>query len=251
MSAIDCSQVGVLRALTTRYGNRLFLKGGMAMRALFGSLRLTKDIDFERDPTLSGTSLRSTLPKALNAAALAAYLQAPKVAITKDTKTTIRASLGATLGITGESIQYEVEISCRGLPPVENLVHVTVVPPLAYRMTPFGVNSYDRHAMAAAKVAALHSDNRSVPRDIFDLNDLIAHEANPVQLLSTHTKPGWLKAIAGKAIERTGAIGWDRANQELVPYLPKSVGEQLDASGWEDMCLRVAETVDIWVKEAQ
>ena len=250
MCAIDCSQVGLLRALAMRFGNRLFLKGGMAMRALFGSLRLTKDIDFERDPALSGTSLRSTIPKALNAAALAASLQAPKVAITKDTKTTIRASLGATLGVTGESVRYEVEISCRGLPPVENLVHITVVPPLVYRMTPFGVNSYDRHAMAAAKVAALHSDNRRVPRDLFDLNDLIAHGANPARLLS-RAKPGWLQAISGKAIERTGAMGWDRANEELVPYLPKSVGEQLDASRWEDMCLRVAETVDTWVKEAQ
>ena len=134
---------------------------------------------------------------------------------------------------------------------MENLVHITVAPPLAYRMTPFGVNSYDRHAMAAAKVAALHSNNRSVPRDIFDLNDLIAHAANPVRLLSTRAKPEWLQAISGKAIERTGAIGWDRANGELVPYVPKSVGARLDALRWEDMCLRVAQTVDAWVKEAQ
>ena len=251
MCAIDCAQVGLLRALAMRFGYRLFLKGGMAMRALFGSLRLTKDIDFERDPTLSGISLRSALPAALNAAALAASLQAPRVAITKDTNTTIRASLGATLGATGESVQYEVEISCRGLPPVENLVHISVVPPLAYRMTPFGVNSYDRHAMAAAKVAALHSNNRSVPRDVFDLNDLIAHGANPVSLLRARAEPGWLRAVSAKAIERTGAIGWDRAYAELVPYLPKSAAEQLDASRWDDLCLRVAETVDAWVKDAQ
>lgn len=250
MCAIDCSQLGLLRALTSRFGSRLFLKGGMAMRALFGSLRLTKDIDFERDRVLSNASLRKTLPKALQAAALAATLQAPRVAITKDTQTTIRASLGATLSETGEPVQYEVEISCRGLPPADNLIHLSVAPPLAYRITPFGVNSYDRHAMAAAKVAALHSDSRSVPRDIFDLNDLIAHAANPVPLLSL-ANPEWLQAISGRALEHTSAIGWNRANEELVPYLPASLRRQLEVSQWDAMCLRVAETVDAWVKEAQ
>lgn len=78
MRAIDCSQVGLLRALATRFGTRLFLKGGMAMRVPFGSLRLTKDIDFERDPTLPKASLRKTLPRALNAAALAGALQGPQ-----------------------------------------------------------------------------------------------------------------------------------------------------------------------------
>ena len=42
MCAIDRCQVGLLRALATQYSARLYLKGGMAMRALFGSLRLTK-----------------------------------------------------------------------------------------------------------------------------------------------------------------------------------------------------------------
>ena len=42
MCAIDRCQVGLLRTLATQYSARLYLKGGMAMRALFGSLRLTK-----------------------------------------------------------------------------------------------------------------------------------------------------------------------------------------------------------------
>lgn len=69
-----------------------------------------------------------------------------------------------------------------GLPPAEHLVRLNLVPPLAYRMTQFGVSSFDAHAMAASKVGALHSANRSVPRDIFDLSDLIAQGANPVPL---------------------------------------------------------------------
>jgi len=250
LCAIDRCQIGLLRALATHYSARLYLKGGMAMRALFGSLRLTKDIDFERDPSLSNDSLRKALPKALQVAALTSALQTPSVSITKDTRTTIRASLAATLKETGEPVQYDVEISGRGLPPAEHLVRLNLVPPLAYRMTQFGVSSFDAHAMAASKVAALHSDNRSVPRDIFDLSDLFAQGANPVTLLA-RADPKWLKAISGRTIERTSAIGWERANEELLPYLPLSVRHSLDAAAWEDTCLRVADTVDAWLKEAQ
>ena len=130
LCAIDRCQVGLLRALATRYSARLYLKGGMAMRALFGSLRLTRDIDFERDPSLSNDSLRKALPAALRAAALASTLQAPGVSITKDTPTTLRASLAATLKETGEPVHFEVEISGRGLPPPEYLVRLNLVPPI-------------------------------------------------------------------------------------------------------------------------
>lgn len=99
-------------------------------------------------------------------------------------------------------------------------------------------------------MGALHSANRSVPRDIFDLSDLIAQGANPVPLLGLADRQ-WLKAISGTTIEKTAAIGWDRAREEIVPYLPQSVRSTLDAAGWEDMCLRVAETVDTWLKDAQ
>ena len=250
MCAIDRCQVGLLRALATHYGARLYLKGGMAMRVLFVSLRLTKDIDFERDPSLSNESLRKALPKALTAAALTSALQAPSVSITKDTRTTLRATLTAILRETGDAVYYDVEISGRGLPPTAHLVRVNVIPPAAYRMAQFGVNSFDAHAMAAAKVAALHSDNRSVPRDVFDLNDLIAQGADPRELLA-HAEPQWLKRISGKTLEKIETIGWDRANEEVLPYVPESLRRQLDVAAWDAMRLRVAETVDSWLKEAQ
>jgi len=250
MCAIDRCQMGLLRELAVHYDSRLFLKGGMAMRALFGSLRLTKDIDFERAASLSIASLRKTLPKSLEKAALLAGLQGPTATATKVTATTIRVSLAARLSETDEAVQYEVEISGRGLPPPESLVRLSVAPPMSYRMAQFTISSYDAHAMAAAKVAALHSDNRSVPRDIFDLSDLIAQGANPVTLLRQRASPTWLRSIADRGIERTSIIGWGRANEEVLPYLPERVRETLSAADWEDKCLRVAETVDQWIREA-
>ena len=246
--AIDRCQLWLLRTLALRYGDRLYLKGGLAMRALFGSLRLTKDIDFERAPSLSNESLRKSIKSALQAAALGAGLAEPVIAITKDTRTTLRAALAARLRAGGETVQYEVEVSGRGLPPAPHLTHAEVTPPAAYRMTRFSVASFDMHAMAASKVMALHADHRSVPRDVFDLADLIAYGANPAALLAQGGKK--LRAAAGSTIERTAAIGWERAKTELLPYLPQSVRQSLNAGEWDALCLHVADTVDAWLKEA-
>lgn len=250
LCAIDRCQMVLLRALAGKFGARLYLKGGMAMRALFGSLRLTKDIDFERAANLSNDSLRGALPKALEAAALGAGLLAPRGTVTKSTRTTVRAALQATLAATGEPVQYEVEVSGQGLPPQAHRIHLSVAPPVTYRMTPFGVNSYDADAMAASKVAALHSETRSVPRDIFDLNDLVAQGANAAALLRA-ADGHWLDAIAGTTLAKVSAIGWNRANEELLPYLPAGAREAMHAAAWDALCLEVAKRVDSWIREAR
>jgi predicted nucleotidyltransferase component of viral defense system len=250
MCAIDRCQIALLRELTMHYDARLFLKGGMAMRALYGSFRLTKDIDFERSESLSMSSLKNNLPKALVRAGLMAGLQGPVISITKSTATTFRVSLAAALKETGEPVQYEVEISGRGLPPSKNLVRLSISPPIRYRLAQFSVSSYDPHAMAASKVAALHSDQRSVPRDVFDLSDLIEQGANPVSLLIEKADVAWLKKINGTSLDRTIIMGWERANEEVLPYLPKKLRESMTPLDWEQKCLKVASTVDSWIAEA-
>ena len=53
-------------ALLMRQGaSRLILKGGMAMRALYGSTRLTKDVDFDCEDNVSQQSMQSHMNKAL------------------------------------------------------------------------------------------------------------------------------------------------------------------------------------------
>lgn len=248
MRAIDACQMGLLRALSMHYGARLYLKGGMAMRALFGSLRLTKDIDFERDPSLASSQLKTTVQECMGTAALAAALRAPEIAVTKETATTLRLVLRAKL-LSEEPVRFEVEISGRSLPPSAHLKRINVVPPITYRLTQFAVNTYDEHAMAAAKAVALHAENRSVPRDIFDLSDLLAHGANPVSLLALQPGPR-LQAMAGNTMARVDAIGWARANEELLPYLPLGVRQPFDADAWDTMRLHVAEKVDAWLAQA-
>ena len=247
--AIDRCQLILLRMLSLHYANRIVLKGGMAMRALFGSLRLTKDLDFDRDPSVSNDSLGNTLPKTMVAAALESGLLNAKATISKRTRTTVRASLHATQPGSGQDIYFDVEISGRGLPPPRHIRSVNVSPPGDYFLAPFGVSAFDADAMAAAKVAALHSDQRSVPRDVFDLQDLIAQGANPVELLANADRE-WLRGLQSKAIEKTALISWNRANEELFPYLPMTVAQSINQSQWDEICLKVALKVDDWVEQA-
>jgi hypothetical protein len=112
LTRIDRCQVALLREVVGQYGQRLVLKDGMAMRAVFGSLRLTKDIDFYRQPSLSMDSLKSGLPKALVRAAANPGIKQPDVEITKLTQTTARARLVGRAP-TGEALRFEAEVSGR------------------------------------------------------------------------------------------------------------------------------------------
>ncbi|MFM9970103.1 MAG: nucleotidyl transferase AbiEii/AbiGii toxin family protein, partial [Burkholderiales bacterium] len=70
LAIIDRCQIALLREIVGQFGaGRLFLKGGMAMRAVFGGMRLTKDIDFDRDPTQSLDSAKGGLRRSMVRAA--------------------------------------------------------------------------------------------------------------------------------------------------------------------------------------
>ena len=56
--------------------------------------------------------------------------------------------------------------------------------------------------------------------------------------------------MAGNTMAHVDAIGWARANEELLPYLPLGVRESFDANAWDTMRLSVAEKVDAWLAQA-
>ncbi len=65
----DRTQMQFIALLARQGAHRFILKGGMAMRALYGSTRLTKDVDFDGEDSLSQQSMRAQMPKALLQAA--------------------------------------------------------------------------------------------------------------------------------------------------------------------------------------
>jgi hypothetical protein len=49
----DRTQMQFIALLARQGAHRFILKGGMAMRALYGSTRLTKDVDFDGEDSLT------------------------------------------------------------------------------------------------------------------------------------------------------------------------------------------------------
>ncbi|MBC7379329.1 MAG: nucleotidyl transferase AbiEii/AbiGii toxin family protein [Burkholderiaceae bacterium] len=248
LTAIDRCQVALLREIVGQYGSRLVLKDGMAMRAVFGSMRLTKDIDFDRDASLSLDSAKNGLPKTLVRAASVAGIRQPDAQVTKLTATTIRARLSGQTNA-GIPVRFEVEISGRGDASPQERRKETVIAPPSYGMAPFLVESYSTDALAAMKVAAAMSEARNVPRDIYDLYDLVKAGARPARLLAS-APVAVLERIQAGATDKLDGIGFDLAREELLPYLPASLRDTLTEDRWLDYTLAVGEALERWAAEA-
>lgn len=242
MESIDRAQVAMLKEIA-RAEPRLILKGGMAMRVVVGSLRLTKDVDLDRSCEISTNAVRSILKRALMSGAAMAGLQAPVVDDLKTTPTTTRLRLSG--AVQGSPVRFIVEVSGRNQPPAGAWHQVTVEPPLRYGIAPFSVNAYTHDMLAATKVSAAMSPNRNVPRDIFDLNDLA--QASPQGLLSAMFERSTLDAWRAEVFDKLSAVSYEQARAELLPYLDPGRRDALTRRAWDEMTLNVAGVVDRWL----
>ena len=245
LDVADRAGLALLRELAAQYGLRLTLKGGMAMRVAFGSSRLTRDLDFDRDASLSLDSLGNGLPRALERAARSAGIAEPKAEITKRTGTTVRARLTGR-GAGAEPVRIEIEISGRLPLPTQYRRPELVVTPQGYGMAPFTIQTYTNDALAATKALALMAPMRNVPRDVYDLHKLVLAGADAAALLAEIDDPAHLKEMGEGAFTKVGLIGFELAKSELLPYLPLAEREAVDEDAWLEMCLAVAQAVEQW-----
>lgn len=245
----DRTQMQFLSLLMRQGADRLILKGGLAMRALYGSTRLTKDVDFDCEDNLSRQSLSGHMNKALLQAARLAGLVAPAVAQTKKGERSARWRIVGTAA--GEvKVVWEAEVSRRGVPPPEFVETKAFETPIAYRIPPFSVRVYGSAAMAGAKVNALLSPNRSVPRDIYDLAELVRQGASPVELWAQHISRENLRSKRAAIMSKIDGIHFALANAELLPYIAPDVRRSIDESKWDEMRLNVAHHVEQWMDDA-
>lgn len=238
-----------LSSLMRQGADRYILKGGMAMRALYGSARLTKVVDFDCADSTSDRSLATRIPNALEQAARSAGIGEQKIDRTKSGE---RASRWRLAGRTrdGTAVTWEVEISRRGIPDARFIETRTIQPPYEYIITPFVARVYSDTAMAAAKVNALLSDNRSVPRDVYDLDDLVRRGSSPVPLWIEHLSRENLERKRDAVLAKVTLIDFPLANAELLPYLARDIRATIDEKRWGNIQLEVAEGVSRWFKEA-
>lgn len=245
----DRTQMQFIALLMRQGASRLILKGGMAMRALYGSTRLTKDVDFDCEDKVSLQSLQTHMNKALTQAARLAGLAGVEVTRTKRRERSARWRIVGTAA--GDvKIVWEVEVSRRGVPPPEFVETKPFDTPIAYRIPPFSVRVYGPAAMAGGKVNALLSENRSVPRDVYDLSELIRHGAAPTEL--------WVRRIPRQVLERKRLvimvkielIDFAMAAAELLPYIAPEIRRSMDEVRWDEIRLDVAHHVEGWMDSA-
>ncbi len=246
--AIDRCQIALLREISGEMGDRLILKGGMAMRVAFGSMRLTKDLDFDRNNTIRQTTLKRGLERDLLRAANFAQIRESTVTITKDTSTTVRARVEGRIG-DNEDARFEVEVSGRDRPSQRNIRLAIVTSPRSYAMAPFPVTTYTNEALAAMKIAAALSERRNAPRDLYDLRALMRSGADPTSLLASQGAQQ-LQGFADRALEKLEILSYALAQQELLPFLPPAERAALDEHEWLNATLEVAEGISTWCKKA-
>ena len=248
LASIDRCQIALLREIASDHGRRFTLKGGMAMRVVFGSMRLTKDIDFDRDLSVSLDSAIKSLPKALLRAATNAGIRQPGAEVTKASGTTLRVRLtGRSPG--GTQLRFEVEVSGRGALASGHRRTEIVIPPSSYGMAPFAVEAYSNDMLAAMKIGAAMSDARNVPRDLYDLGDLVLAGADPSPILAGRPAEA-LRRIRGQALNKLDLVGYERAREELLPYLPPEIRTGLTEASWTEKTLMVGEAIEAWVSKA-
>lgn len=245
-SAIDRCQIAMVRELANSTDGRLILKGGMAMRVAVGSMRLTKDVDFDRADGVSTASVQSSLKKALRYAAQSTGMRGTEVDVAKSTETTVRMRLAGM--VSGTLVRFVVEVSGRNPVPRDCQVRVQVTPPPRYGIAPFMMTTYTHKMLAASKVMAVMSANRNVPRDVYDLHDLLT--VGPETLLSNLISSEDLQRISVSVLDKVCSIDFAMAHQELLPYIPPDQREALNPVRWEEMTLSVAQRVQGWVTSA-
>lgn len=246
LSLIDRCQIAMLRELANSTDGRLILKGGMAMRVAVGSMRLTKDVDFDRTAGVSTASVQSSVKRALQHAAQSAGLRGAEVDPGKSTETTVRMRLAGTLA--GAEVRFVVEVSGRNPVARDCQARVQVTAPARYGMAPFIVTTYTHEMLAASKVMAVMSVSRNLPRDVYDLNDLLT--SNPESILASRTSRAQLQEISDNALDKVCSIDFALAQQQLLPYLPPEQRAALNHERWEEVTLGVAQTVQKWATNA-
>ncbi|MGH8306691.1 MAG: nucleotidyl transferase AbiEii/AbiGii toxin family protein [Gammaproteobacteria bacterium] len=234
------------RELFHKRGDGFVLKGGGALRALFGEQRLTKDIDLDfTNPKRSADSLHHSVRRAIDMAARGLTIQHLQVSEPGKTESSPRWKVNFEAA-DGRRQHIEIEVSrdpSRAVPGA--VVQRPFVPRAAKGIARFWVDIYDEPALIASKIAALLG--REVPRDVYDL-DLLKDSAEKPSVPLIH----W--AVQRANLEgqnpvttlwaHLDALNWPRFQSELLDALTPASAERMDETEWTTMKLRVGEYVE-------
>lgn len=185
IQAIEAFHLVFLRALEAKVDRSLYIvKGGVNLRAWFGSLRYSEDLDLDV-LRLEVFELRDKVDAVLRGPAFQILLRAQQLAVASSTKpnktgTTQRWKFQLTAKEHGPTLHTKIEFSRRGAGD-----EFSLEPVLADLVRPHGIppptaNHYTAAAATREEIGALAGQRETQARDIWDLEHLFrACRADP------------------------------------------------------------------------
>jgi len=239
IQAVEAFHLSFLRVLESKLHRGSFVvKGGVNLRAWFGSLRYSEDLDVD---LLRGEAweLRDKVTAVLGGPALRDLLRSLGLSITKtsapkQTETTQRWKIELAAG-PGVLLHTKVEFSRRGSDDEHALE-----PVLADVVRPYGipaptVHHYTAGAALRQKIGALAGRRETQARDVWDIDHLLRTtkaDARPLPEAIAQALPG--------ALDRASRMPYADFKAQVVPFLAP---EHQDVFGSRQAWQRMQELV--------
>lgn len=236
---IECFHLVLLRMLESRVDRATWVvKGGVNLRAWFGSLRYSEDLDVD---VVRGSphSLREKVDKLLASAAFRDMLGAQGLELARSTKpkqkTTQRWKFEVHARGFSLPLHTRIEFSRRG--GVEEYVLEPIKPEIVrpYALLAPTANHYTARSAVRQKIEALAARAETQARDLWDLEHL---------LRTTGVDPGPLSTAQRKtlaaALDRAMGLPFDAFRAQVVPYLAV---EHQELYGTREAWARIRELV--------
>jgi hypothetical protein len=235
----------LLREIFQRHGSGFVLKGGAALRSIYGEHRYTKDIDLDfTNPKRTANSLHNTISSAIAKAARGLGIR--EIAISRPGKAERSPRWKVNFKDNdGTPFHVEIEVSRDQERVVPGQVVLQAFSPHADKgIARFWVDIYDQRALITGKLAAVLG--RGLPRDVYDLDVLLASG-----LLPGDEQIHWALASANLAgqsprellLDRMDALTWERFEAELRDSLVGDVAGRIDKREWQSIKGRVTKSI--------
>lgn len=241
----------LLRRFQARFLRELFraprsgfvLKGGLALNALFGSSRLTMDIDLDFPPQGERTaqSLHVQIMRAIRAALTGLGIRDLHISEPGKGEASPKWKVAGTAS-NGSPFNVTVEVSRRPPVPVGDTRQHPIRSEISPGLPVFYVDLYDEPTLTSMKLAALLSPNRHAARDVFDLDLLFSsgHRPDPDAFRALmDSRPPFAGEVADELARKVSAFTWRDFVSQIQPALDFADRERIDETEWEAMKDRV------------
>lgn len=258
---VDEIQVNILSGVyQNARKNEFILKGGFGIRVVAGSPRYTMDIDFDArytmdidldgNPGIHGTKHQNVIRRAVKKALLESpIIEDTVVTEPKQTDTVLRWKINGKDVGTEDLLNIKVEVSMRDKINEFKVESVYYNPPVDYHVSPFLVDAYKKETLLSMKIGALLSENRSHPRDIYDIHLFTVRGVMPdMELLEEITEKAHGKEKATETIWfKADNMDYKLCRTELLPVLPDNIAGRFDERMWDEVRLKASKATEGWI----